>query len=243
MCGRYDSLIPRDAMEQLFGAESLPASNFPPRYNIAPTQDVPIVKLARGETDRREVTMARWGLVPFWMKAIPKVPHINARAESIERTGLFREAFAARRCLVPATGFYEWEQRGDVRQPYRFRLRSGDPFAFAGLWEYAKIEGKGLMSTTIIVTSANELVGRIHDRMPVILPAEDYATWLNPVTETAEAKALLKPLPADLMESYPVSTIVNHYDNDSEECIRPVSLDESEDAEETGPEQPGLPGL
>ena len=156
---------------------------------------------------------------------------------------LFREAFAARRCLVPATGFYEWERRGDVKQPYRFRLRSGDPFAFAGLWEYAKIGGEGLLSTTIIVTGANELVGRIHDRMPVILPAENYAAWLDPDTDQAEAKALLKPLPAELMESYPVSTIVNHYDNDTEECIRPITLDEAEADEETPPDQPGLPGL
>ncbi len=241
MCGRYDSLIPRDAMEQLFGADVLPASNFPPRYNIAPTQDVPIVKLVHGDDQRREVAMARWGLVPFWMKALPKVPHINARAEAIERTGLFREAFAARRCLVPATGFYEWERRGNVKQPYRFRLRDGDPFAFAGLWEYAKIDGEGLLSTTIIVTSANDLVGRIHDRMPVILPAEDYATWLNPDTDQAEAKALLRPLAAALMESYPVSTLVNHYDNDSEECIRPISLDEADAGESAA--QPGLPGL
>ncbi len=243
MCGRYDSLIPRDAMEQLFAAVALPGSNFPPRYNIAPTQDVPIVKLVR-EGSGREVAMARWGLVPFWMKALPKVPHINARAEAIERTGLFREAFAARRCLLPATGFYEWERRDKVRQPYRFRLRSGDPFAFAGLWEYAKIEGEGLLSTTIIVTEANALVARIHDRMPVILAAVDYAKWLDPGTGQVEAKALLRPFDAALMEAYPVSTIVNHYDNDSEECIRPITLDESEPSEgEAGADQPGLPGL
>lgn len=244
MCGRYDNLIPRDAMEQMFGAEIAHGSNFPPRYNIAPTQDVPIVKLARGEGERREVAMARWGLVPFWMKEIPKVPHINARAEGVDRTGLFREAFAARRCLVPATGFYEWERRGAVKQPYRFLMRSGDPFAFAGLWEYAKIGGEALLSTTIIVTRANELVGRIHDRMPVILPKEDYATWLDPETDQAEAKALLRPLPAELMESYPVSRIVNHYDNDTEECIRPISLDAAEEGGGAEPEQqPGLPGL
>jgi putative SOS response-associated peptidase YedK len=234
MCGRYDSLIPRDAMEHLFEAKAGPSSNFPPRYNIAPTQEVPIVKSAR-EGGGREIAMARWGLVPFYMKALPKVPHINARAEGVDRTGLFREAFAARRCLVPATGFYEWERRGGGKQPYRFRLRSGEPFAFAGLWEYAKIGGEGLLSMTIIVTAANELVARIHDRMPVILAPADYSRWL--ALGEAGAKELLKPFPSELMESYPVSTIVNHHENDSEECIRPVALGNE------GGEQPGLPGL
>jgi len=238
MCGRYDSLIPRDAMEHLFDAKAEPSSNFPPRYNIAPTQDVPIVKLAR-DGGGREIVMARWGLVPFYMKAIPKVPHINARAEGVERTGLFREAFANRRCLVPATGFYEWEKRESGKQPHRFRLATHEPFAFAGLWEYAKIEGKGLLSMTIIVTAANGLVGRIHDRMPVILAPDDYASWLDPGGDAAAAKALLKPFPAELMESYPVSSVVNHYENDSEECIRPISL---EDAPPAG-SQPGLPGF
>lgn len=237
MCGRYDSLIPRDAMEHLFDARSSPSSNFPPRYNIAPTQDVPIVKTAR-EGGGREITMARWGLVPFYMKAVPKVPHINARAETIDRTGLFREAFSARHCLVPATGFYEWERRDGVRQPYRFRMKSEEPFAFAGLWEYTRIGGEGLLSMTIIVTEANALVGRIHDRMPVILAAGDYGRWLD--AGDPGAKQLLRPFPAELMESYPVSTFVNHYENDSEECIRPIALD---GAAEGSPRRQGLPGL
>lgn len=237
MCGRYDSLIPQEAYERIFGAAELPASNFPPRYNIAPTQEVPIVKPARG--GGREIAMARWGLVPFYMKAIPKVPHINARAETVDSTGLFREAFAARRCLIPATGFYEWERRDGGKQPYRFRLKSHQPFAFAGLWEYVKIDGQGLLSTTIIVTSANELVGRIHDRMPVILGAGDHGAWLDPERDIAAAKQMLRSFPADQMESYPVSTFVNHYDNDSEECIRPISLEGADAALR----QPGLPGL
>ena len=242
MCGRYDSLIPRDAMVQLFGVESLPDSNFPPRYNIAPTQDVPIVRLDRD--GKRQLIMVRWGLVPFFMKELPKQPHINARAETVEWTPLYREAFAARRCLVPATGFYEWERRDGGKQPYRFRLKTGDPFAFAGLWEGTRIEGERLRSTTIIVTEANGLVGRIHDRMPVILPPEAYAAWLDPETNPADAKALLTPFPAALMESYPVSKAVNHYENDNEECIRPISLDDEPDAEaEAAPDQPGLPGL
>lgn len=239
MCGRYDSLIPRDAMVQLFGVDTLPDSNFPPRYNIAPTQDIAIVR--PGREGGRELLFARWGLVPFWMEALPKQPHINARAETVERTPLFREAFAARRCLIPATGFYEWEKREDGRQPYRFRLKGGDPFAFAGLWESARIGGEKLRSATIIVTDANDLVGRIHNRMPVILPPEAYTAWLDPDTPTAQAKALLKPLPPDRMESYPVSRAVNHYEMDDEECIRPVALEAEQ--KEPPPEQHSLPGL
>ncbi len=239
MCGRYDNLIPRDALEQLFGVDALPESNFPPRYNIAPTQDVPIVRLDR--EGRRELVLVRWGLVPFWMKAIPRQPHINARAETTDRTPLFRDAFAARRCLVPATGFYEWENRDGRKQPYRFRLRTCDPFAFAGLWESAQIEGERVASTTIIVTDANDLVAPIHDRMPVILGAADYASWLHPATAKKDARQLLRPFAAELMKAYPVSSFVNHHENDSEECIRPLELDNEDQSAD--PEQPGLPGL
>ena len=237
MCGRYDSLIPRDGMEQLFDAKASLSSNFSPRYNIAPTQEVPIVKASRD--GGREIALARWGLVPFWMKAIPKVPHINARAEAIERTGLFREAFSTCRCLVPATGFYEWEKRDGGKQPYRFRLRSGEPFAFAGLWDYAKIDGEGLLSMTIIVTAANELVSPIHDRMPVILSLDEYQRWLEAGGDATATKDLLGPFPAESMERYPVSNAVNHHENDNEECIKPIDLDELDSAER----QPGLPGL
>lgn len=241
MCGRYDNLIPRDAMVQLFGVEELPPTNFPPRYNIAPTQDVPIVTVtADGD---RQILMARWGLVPSWMNAIPKQPHINARAETIDRKPLFRDAFATRRCLVPATGFYEWERREDGRQPFRYRMRSADPFAFAGLWEAAQIEGRRLHSTTIIVTEANELTAAVHDRMPVIIPPDAYSTWLDPTTTADEARELLRPFPASLMEAYPVSRAVNHYEKDDEECIQPIDLPAAPEDREAASDQPGLPGL
>lgn len=241
MCGRYDNLIPRDAIIQLFAVKALPATNFPPRYNIAPTQDVPIVRLDRD--GQRELIDVRWGLVPYWMKALPKQPHINARSETVDRTPLFRGAFAARRCLVPATGFFEWERRPDGRQPYRFVMRDRDPFAFAGLWEGAQIEGERLRSTTIIVTDANALVATIHDRMPVILPRDAYAAWLDPATPSDEAKAMLRPFPEELMDRYPVSRAVNHYEKDDEECVQPIELDDAPPDDDKEPEQPGLPGL
>lgn len=241
MCGRYDSLIPRDAFTNLFDVAQFPDTNFPPRYNIAPTQDIPIVRLTR-ERDRRELAMVRWGLIPFFMKEKPKVPHINARGETVDRTPLFREAFAHRRCLVPATGFFEWRHDGDRKQPFRIVMKDREPFAFAGLWEAARPNGERLHSATIIVTAANDVVAPLHDRMPVILAREDYAKWLDPATELDEAKALLRPYPAEQMEAYPVSKIVNKYENDTEEVIQPIALDESQRVEARQPRIPRRKG-
>lgn len=210
-------------MVQLFGLTAVPQSNFPPRYNIAPTQDVAIVRPPK-DGGGRELVMARWGLIPFFMKEKPDRPHINARAETVERLALFREAFAARRCLVPATGFYEWVHDGDRKQPWRILRKDRDPFAFAGLWETAKLGEERIRSTTIITTEANAVVAPLHDRMPLILPAEVYDRWLDPETTVAEAKAMLRPFPPDLMEAYPVSKRVNSHVNDDEGLIEPVEI-------------------
>jgi putative SOS response-associated peptidase YedK len=169
--------------------------------------------------------MVRWGLIPFYMKEKPRQPHINARAETVDRTPLFREAFANRRCLIPATGFFEWAKAGKVKQPYRLVLRSRQPFAFAGIWESAKIGGERIHSAAIIVTDANAVVARLHDRMPVILSPDDYGRWLDAETPREVARSLLRPFPPELMDAYPVSTIVNSYENDSEECIAPITLE------------------
>jgi putative SOS response-associated peptidase YedK len=220
MCGRYDNLIARDAYRGLFKANRLPKSNFPARYNIAPTDQIPIVRIDPRDGER-EVVMARWGLVPFWMKEKPKVPHINARAETVDRLPLFREAFAKRRCLIPATGFYE-QQREDGKQPYRFRRKDLEPFAFAGIWEFVRLAGEEILSAAMIVGEPNPLVGGIHDRMPVMLMSEDYDRWLGRANSADELKALLRPYDADLMEAYAVSRVVNSVKNDTEECIEPV---------------------
>ena len=153
--------------------------------------------------------MARWGLIPFWMKEEPKVPHFNARAETVDKLPMFREAFAKRRCLIPATGFYEWEKRENGKQPYRFTRKDLEPFAFAGIWEFARIGGEDIMSAAIIVGEANSLVSPIHNRMPVMLMAEDYDRWLGSATELHELKAMLKPYDPAVMEAYAVSRIVN----------------------------------
>jgi putative SOS response-associated peptidase YedK len=221
MCGRFDNLIARDAYRGLFKAQRLPKSNFPLRYNIAPTDQIPIVRIDPRDGER-EVVMARWGLIPFWMKEKPKVPHINARAETVHKLPLFREAFAKRRCLIPATGFYEWQKREDGKQPYRFRRKDLEPFAFAGIWEFAKLDGEEILSTALIVGEANSLVGGVHDRMPVMLMSEDYDSWLGP-TSVEDLKALLKPYDPALMEAYAVNRAVNSVKNDTEECIEPVA--------------------
>jgi putative SOS response-associated peptidase YedK len=156
------------------------------------------------------------------MKEKPKAPHINARAETVHKLPLFREAFAKRRCLIPATGFYEWQQREDGKQPYRFRRKDLEPFAFAGIWEFARIAGEEIVSACMIVGQPNPLVSGVHDRMPVMLLAEDYDRWLDPNSRPDELLALLRPYDAKLMEAYAVNRAVNSVKNDNEQCIEPV---------------------
>src|SRR5215831_17792982 len=221
MCGRYDNLIPRDAYANLFSAVRVPRSNFPPRYNIAPTDQIPIVRIDPRDGER-ELTMARWGLIPFWMKEKPRVPHINARAETVHKLPLFREAFLKRRCLIPATGFYEWQERDDGKQPYRFRRKDLEPFAFAGIWEFNRLLGEDSLLAAIIVGEPNPLVSGVHDRMPVMLLPADYDVWLGPTSSPEEALGLLRPYDESLMAAYEVSRAVNSVKNDTEECIEPL---------------------
>jgi putative SOS response-associated peptidase YedK len=222
MCARYDNLIPREAYKNLFRAERLPQSNFPPRYNIAPTDPIPIVRVDPRD-GMRELTMARWGLIPGWMKEKPKIPHINARAETVAKVPLFREAFARRRALIPATGFFEWQQRADGKQPYRFVREDLEPFAFAGLWEFARLGDEAIVSAAIIVGEANPLVSPVHDRMPVILMPEDYDRWLDADARAEALRRLFRPYDPALMKAYAVNRIVNSVKNDVPECIAPLA--------------------
>ena len=156
------------------------------------------------------------------MKAKPKVPHINARAETVHKLPLFREAFAKRRCLIPATGFYEWQERDDGKQSYRFRRKDLESFAFSGIWEFTRLGGEEMLSAPMIVGQPNPLVSGVHDRMPVVLMAEDYDRWLGPDTAADELRAMLWPYDAALMDAYAVSRAVNSVKNDTEECIKPI---------------------
>jgi putative SOS response-associated peptidase YedK len=221
MCGRYMLTTPVDALRQLFLFTQRP--NLPPRYNIAPTQDVPIVRRTRDGAGR-ELIMVRWGLVPYWA-ADPKIGSrlINARGESVARTAAFREAYQRRRCLVPADGFFEWQKSGSARVPLLVRHKDQAPFAFAGLWErWPQPGGAVLRSCTIITCPPNELVEPVHDRMPVILAPEDYARWLDPAQ--ADGRTLLKPYPAAELEAFAVSPRVNSPQHDDPECIAPLAV-------------------
>jgi putative SOS response-associated peptidase YedK len=156
------------------------------------------------------------------MNQLPKVPHINARAETVHEKPLFREAFAKRRALIPATGFFEWQKRADGKQPYRFQRKDLEPFAFAGIWEFARIRGEDILSAAIIVGEPNPLAAAVHDRMPVILDPDDYDRWLAIDTPMSELRALLKPFPSELMQAHAVNRTVNSVRNDNEECIEPI---------------------
>jgi putative SOS response-associated peptidase YedK len=220
MCGRYSITKPIDAVRRIFGVES--AINFPPRYNVAPTQDVPVVRIS--ETGKRELVMLRWGLIPRWAKdAAIGSRLINARAETITEKPSFRDAFIKRRCLVVADGFYEWQKIGEKKQPWRITLASEEPFGFVGLWErWTSPDGPVIESATIITTNANDLCRPIHDRMPAIIAPSDQERWL--VTDRSYALLdMLQPYPASEMRAYRVSTAVNNVRNDGPECIAEVA--------------------
>jgi putative SOS response-associated peptidase YedK len=218
MCGRYLLTSPVDLLRQLFRFMERP--NLGPRYNIAPTQEVPVVRLSR-EGDRHELIQVRWGLVPYWADDL-KIGNrlINARAETVERAPAFREAYQRRRCLVPADGFYEWRKSGKERQPLLIRRQDRAPFAFAGLWErWRQPDGPVVRSCTIVTCPPNALVAEVHNRMPVILAAEDHDRWLDPAQ--GDGKALLRPCPAEWLEAVAVSSRVNSPANDDPEVLLP----------------------
>ena len=206
-----------------------PLPNLRPRYNVAPTQQVPIMRTESGDGCGCQLAQVRWGLIPFWAKDA-KIGYslINARAEGIDTKPSFREAFKrGRRCLIAADGFYEWEKKGRAtKQPWRIILKEGEPVAFAGLWErWEKArDGVPVESCTTVTTAANELVAKLHDRMPVILAPDAHAAWLGEDgAEPSELLALLKPYAADAMRTYPVRTVVNSPRNDTPECIEPAA--------------------
>lgn len=226
MCGRFALRTPLDALRQHFAATG--DLNLAPRYNIAPTSQVAVVR--RRPQDGREIVTMRWGLQPFWAKGAAKPaekrpPLINARAETLRSRPAFRAAFAARRCLMPADGFYEWAPSTDGKQPWLFQRRDGAPFAFAALWERgAEGDGPASASVALITTEANATVAPVHARMPVILPPESYEAWLAPTTAPEEAAALLRPLPEDWLEAWPVSRAVNSTRREGPELLRRADL-------------------
>lgn len=224
MCGRFTLVTTSDVLAEYF--DLVEATGQPPRYNIAPTQSVPVVRI-KNETAKREMCSMRWGLIPSWAKETSiGSKMINARSETLAEKPSFRSAYNHRRCLVVADGFYEWKKIHQRKQPYYIRLQDGGPFAFAGLWERWPGDRDGsIESCTIIPTTPNELMADLHHRMPVILKPEDYSTWLDPTLSGGETiQSLLQPFPTDRMEAYAVDTVVNSPANDKPVCIEPLAI-------------------
>src|SRR5690349_12578782 len=216
MCGRFTLKQPRRIPIINFDDADLPI--LPPRYNIAPTQDVLTVV---ERENSREARMLQWGLIPFWSKEPKGI--INARVETIAEKASFNESFQKRRCLIFADGFYEWERNGKISQPYYFQLKDGEPFAFAGIWDRWKGAGRSITTCAIITTTANELLATIHHRMPVILEPESYDLWLT--GRTPDVKNVLTPFPASAMTSHTVSRDVNDTKIDDEHLVQPSDGD------------------
>jgi putative SOS response-associated peptidase YedK len=223
MCGRFTLTADPSELRDAFPDITVP-TEITARYNIAPSQPIAVIP----NTGENKLDFFVWGLIPFWAKD-PKIGSrmINARAETLGEKPSFKAAYRRRRCLIPADGFYEWRKvpGSTAKIPTYIRLKSGKPFAFAGLWEnWHSPDGSEILSCTIITTQPNDLVERIHNRMPVILPQETYSHWLTPSEVPPEAlNSLLVPYPADEMEAFPVSRTVNSPSNDSPACIQPIS--------------------
>lgn len=223
MCGRFTITLEPAFFQQEFDLGKVP-SEWTPRYNTAPGQNIPVVRNAKSH----DVDMLRWGLIPSWAKE-EKIGYrmINARSETIQEKPSFRSAFKQRRCLILADGFYEWQKpasKGAPKSPFRFTLKNTQPFAFAGLWEtWQNEEKEEILSCTIITCAPNELVGKVHNRMPVILGKERCWQWLE---EDAldELQKMLVPYQAEQMNAYPVSQRVNNPRFDDKEVIKPLAF-------------------
>jgi putative SOS response-associated peptidase YedK len=225
MCGRYRLSRRKQIVEEYFDCSS-DEPDWSPRYNIAPTQPVPVIR-ENPKEPARELSLMRWGLIPSWAKdSSVAAQMINARSETAATKPAFRGALKFRRCLIPADGFYEWLRTGKSKQPYCFEVNDGQLFAFAGLWDRWKDPSGNWMKTcSILTTTPNAVTAAVHDRMPVILDPDSYDLWLDPgMQNVAAASELLKPCDARLMRCYPVSTRINRVANDDEECSRPVEL-------------------
>jgi putative SOS response-associated peptidase YedK len=225
MCGRYRLSRRKHLVDEYFGSVS-GEEDWYPRYNIAPTQPVPVIRQNPKEPIR-ELSLMRWGLIPSWAKdSSIAAQMINARSETADTKPTFRDALKFRRCLIPADGFYEWQRTGKAKQPYCFEVNEGELFAFAGIWDCRRDSGGPALETcSILTTVPNAVTSAVHDRMPVIIDPDAYDLWLDPgMKDVGAASEQLKPYDSRLMRCYPVSTRVNHVANDDEECCRPVEV-------------------
>ena len=219
MCGRYDLNSPPVKLKTRFQTDfGRIAADMVPRYNIAPSSRVAIVRLEEGE---RRAAIVLWGLLARWAKTPDGVRPINARGETLAEKPMFRDAFKRRRCLLVADGFYEWKRTGRAKQPWRFLMAEREPFGIGAIWETWGSGDVRMETCAIVTTGPNEIMAPVHDRMPVILAPADYARWLDPATPAPHD--LVKPFPAEEMLVYPVSQRANSAANDAPELIEPAA--------------------
>lgn len=232
MCGRYTLTSPGEVVAEIFELPDVPP--ILPRYNLAPTQEAAVVRVAAPGAPRT-LDRLRWGLIPWWAKD-PAIGNrmINARAESAADRPAYRDSFRRWRCLVPADGFYEWKKlAAKSKQPYLIRRQDRLPFAFAGLWSSWRgpESDRPVETFTILTTEPNDLLRPLHDRMPVILDRRDFAAWLDPANrDLARLQALLAPAPTGGWEAVPVSRAVNSPDHDEPDCIEPLAAGDDQPA-------------
>ncbi|MGI6575056.1 MAG: SOS response-associated peptidase [bacterium] len=218
MCGRFALSSVAD-LKARFNID--PGDDIKPRYNIAPSQQI----LAIVNQGGYKLVELKWGLVPFWTKDKAKAKGIiNARAETLDTKPSFKHCLQRQRCLIPADGFYEWKKEGNRKRPYRIIINGGELFVFAGLWDrWRSPAGEVINTCAIITTTANKFMAPIHNRMPVILPKEREKIWLASNTDVGTLKSLLQPYPAQLLDSYEISTLINSPHNDIPQVLEPVN--------------------
>lgn len=236
MCGRYTLYASPSELGEIFRIDAGAIPDFPARYNIAPTDPGLIVRASSADGARgREARMLRWGLVPHWVDDPEDFPTlVNARSETVREKASFRDAYRRRRCLVPASGFYEWQKRNG-KQPYYFRRRDGLPLALAGLWEQWEHDGgERLESYTILTTDANDLVEPVHPRMPVVLNEDGGAAWLDPDVDGDRLAELLRAAPEEGLEAYPVTRKMNSPAFDEPEAVEPLESGRPDTGDSTG---------
>lgn len=225
MCGRFRLSRRKQVIAERFDAMS-DDDDWNPRYNVAPTQPIPVVRQHPAKPTRH-LSQMLWGLIPSWSKDDSHAAKmINARSETVATLPAFKDAFRSRRCLIPADGFYEWKSHGTYKQPYCFEVNNGELFAFAGLWDgWKAANGEWIRSCTILTTTANAISSAVHDRMPVILNPADYDLWLDPgMRDESTVASLLQPFDAKAMRCYPVSNRVNSAMNDDAGCAEPAII-------------------
>ncbi len=219
MCGRYTVYHDALVLERAFGLAKV--ANLAPRFNVAPSQPVPVVGLKPDGTTRG-LALLPWGLLPAWANDPKTQRPINARGETVHRLATFRDSFRQKRCLIPASGYYEWKRDGPRKQPFYIRRKDGGPLAFAGLWDFWTDGTSKLTTCCLITTDANELLAPVHNRMPVILNADQFEGWLNPTTDEATLRRWLAPCPPNGLETFPVGDYVNKATNEGPQCIEPA---------------------